>query len=104
MNFWTRPFVFVNVPRFLGVRAAGQQIMRQLRRRIRQNVAHDERFQFAQQIRANAASGHVFAEDNQRLDFATLNAFGDLRQVCSHRIGGQAGQFARRCCSDFCPR
>ena len=57
--------------------------MRQLRRLVRQNVADDERLQLAKQLRADAVLRHVFAEDDQRLDRALGDAFGDLRQIDS---------------------
>ena len=65
----------------LGVGAAGQQVMRQPGRLVRQNVAHDQRLQLAEQVRADAVPGHVFAEHDQRLDAPAADAFGDLRQV-----------------------
>ena len=52
------------------MRTAGQNIMRQLRRRVRQNVADDERLQFAEQFRIDAVLRHVLAENYQRLDLA----------------------------------
>jgi len=50
MNFCTRPFDIGEGAALFGVRASGQQVMRQLGRSAGQNIADDEHLQFAQQI------------------------------------------------------
>ena len=50
---------------FLRMGAAGQEVMREPGRLAGQDVAHDERLQFAQQVRAQPVPGHVLAEHNQ---------------------------------------
>ena len=84
--------MFVNVPRFLDVRAAGQKVMRPLRRFVRQNVADDERFQFAEQFGVNAVLRHVLAEHNQSFDFADFDAVGDHHQFDAHAGLADAGE------------
>ena len=72
--------------------ATGQEVMRQPGRLVRQDVAHDERLQLAEQVRAQAMPGHVFAKNDQGLDAPAANALGNLRQVRAHRLGGNAGE------------
>src|SRR6185369_17454612 len=76
----------------LDMRAAGQQIVRQLRRAVRQNVTDDQRFQFAEEIRADAVLRHIFTKNDQRLDLAALDAAGDLFQIAAEFIAANAGQ------------
>src|ERR1700679_179605 len=57
----------------LHMRAAGQNIMRESRRGARQNVADNERFQFSQQICADAVSRTAFPENNELLFFPGLS-------------------------------
>ena len=58
--------------------------MRELGGFARQNVADDERFQFAEQAGADAVLRDVLAENDQRLDFALLDAARNFRNLLAH--------------------
>ena len=81
---------------FFNMRAAGQNVMCQLRRRVRQNVADDERVELREQIRANPVLRDVFAENDERPDFAARNSVRDLRNVCADLGETNSGQ-SRAC-------
>ena len=92
--------------------AAGQNVVRQLCGFVRQNIADDERLQFSEQFRGqpmlldhfgnsflfaqglglDAVFDEIFAENNQRLDFARLDAVRDFDQINSDFREAHAGE------------